>query len=99
MVAEEDDMEVVVIGGGLGGLCLGRGLRQAGIGVAVYERDGSPVARDQGYRVHIDARGERALSECLPRAVYERHLATRGQPSCGVTVFRAVDCELRGVFG
>jgi 2-polyprenyl-6-methoxyphenol hydroxylase-like FAD-dependent oxidoreductase len=91
-------MEVVVIGGGLGGLCLAQGLRRAGIGVALYERDGSPVARDQGYRVHIDTRGERALVECLPPELYDRHLATRGQPSRGVTVFRPVDGRLEQAF-
>jgi 2-polyprenyl-6-methoxyphenol hydroxylase-like FAD-dependent oxidoreductase len=91
-------MEVLVIGGGLGGLCLAQGLRRAGIDVAVYERDGSPDARDQGYRVHIDARGERALRACLPPAAYERHLATRGQASLGLTVYRAVDGELVEAF-
>jgi len=91
-------MRVVVIGGGLGGLCLAQGLRRAGVDVSVYERDGSPVSRDQGYRVHIDTRGERALAECLPPAVYERHVASRGQPSRGLTVFRAEDGTLREAF-
>ena len=40
---------VLVIGGGLGGLCLAQGLQMAGINVAVYERDRSPEARAQGY--------------------------------------------------
>ena len=90
-------MDVVVIGGGLGGLCLAQRLRLGGVGVAVYERDGSPVARDQGYRIHIDARGEQALRACLPPHVYRRHLASRGQPSRGVTVFRPVDGRLEEV--
>lgn len=92
-------MRVVVIGGGLGGLCLAQGLRRAGVGVALYERDSSPVARDQGYRIHIDQRGERALATCLPPDVYERHVASRGQPSRGVTVFRAADGRLDEAFG
>ena len=29
---------VLVIGGGIGGLCLAQGLRGAGVSVAVYER-------------------------------------------------------------
>jgi 2-polyprenyl-6-methoxyphenol hydroxylase-like FAD-dependent oxidoreductase len=58
------NLRVLVIGGDLGGLCLAQGLRRAGISVAVYERDSSPVARTQGYRFHMDARGEQALREC-----------------------------------
>jgi 2-polyprenyl-6-methoxyphenol hydroxylase-like FAD-dependent oxidoreductase len=91
-------MRVVVIGGGLGGLCLAQGLRLAGVDVAVYERDDSPTSREQGYRVHIDRRGEGAMRSSLPPAVYERHVAARGQPSRGMTVFRPVDGRLREVF-
>ncbi len=39
-------LRVLVIGGGLGGLCLAQGLRKAGISVAVYERDSEPSARN-----------------------------------------------------
>jgi 2-polyprenyl-6-methoxyphenol hydroxylase-like FAD-dependent oxidoreductase len=88
-------LQVLVIGGGLGGLCLAQGLHKAGINVAVYERDTSPETRTQGYRFHMDIRGEEALRECLPPDLYELALATRGQPSHGVTVFSIVDGELR----
>ena len=88
---------VLVIGGGLGGLCLAQGLHRAGINVAVYERDHSPDARAQGYRFHMDMRGEEALHQCLPPRLYELAMATRGQPSKGVTAFSIVDGELREV--
>jgi 2-polyprenyl-6-methoxyphenol hydroxylase-like FAD-dependent oxidoreductase len=90
-------LQVLVIGAGLGGLCLAQGLRKAGISVAVYERDSGPLARAQGYRFHMDTRGEQALSECLPPNLYDLFLSTRGQQSRGMTVFNIVNGELREV--
>lgn len=70
-------LRVLVIGGGVGGLCLAQGLRQAGVGnVTVYERDASPRGRMQGYRLRISPEGERALRECLPRAAQDLLTAT-----------------------
>ena len=63
-------LHVVIVGGGIGGLCLAQGLKRAGVSFAVYERDKSPTAREQGYRVHIDPTGSRALHECLPPALW-----------------------------
>ncbi len=40
---KEQTFHVAIIGGGLGGLCLANGLKQAGISVAVYERDLSRI--------------------------------------------------------
>jgi 2-polyprenyl-6-methoxyphenol hydroxylase-like FAD-dependent oxidoreductase len=91
------NLRVLVIGGGLGGLCLAQGLRKAGISVAVYERDSSPVARTQGYRFHMDVRGEQALRECLPPSLCELFRATRGQPSKGLTVFSVVEGQLKEI--
>jgi 2-polyprenyl-6-methoxyphenol hydroxylase-like FAD-dependent oxidoreductase len=88
-------LRVIVIGGGLGGLCLAQALHKAGISVAVYERDPSPMLRHQGYRFHMDSRGERALHECLPPNLYELFLATRGQTSKGITMFGVVDGQLK----
>jgi len=59
-------MRVLVIGGGIGGLCLAHGLREAGVDVRVYER--TPARADwlQGYRIHLNPDGCRALHRCLP---------------------------------
>ncbi len=77
---------VLIVGGGLGGLCLAQGLRQAGISVAVYERDAMPVIRRQGYRIHIDARGASGLRACLPSHLFELFTATASPPGRQVTV-------------
>jgi len=71
---------VLVIGGGIGGLCLAQGLKQAGVSVAVYERDRTPTDRLQGYRVHISPAGSRALHACLPPQLFELFDRTCGKP-------------------
>lgn len=76
-------LRVAIIGGGIGGLCLAHGLRQAGVGVAVYERT---VVRDdwlQGYRIHINPSGSHALHSCLPAQLWEEFIATAGTPAAG----------------
>jgi 2-polyprenyl-6-methoxyphenol hydroxylase-like FAD-dependent oxidoreductase len=91
----QSSLRILVIGGGLGGLCLAQGLRKAGVDVEVYERDAGLAVRTQGHRIHIDSRGEQALRECLPSSLYELFLATRGQPSKGITMYSAVDGQLK----
>lgn len=91
----QSSLRVLVIGAGLGGLCLAQGLRKAGVEVAVYELDAGLAVRTQGHRIHIDSRGEQALRQCLPPSLYELFLATCGQPSKGVTTFRIVDGHLQ----
>jgi 2-polyprenyl-6-methoxyphenol hydroxylase-like FAD-dependent oxidoreductase len=78
---------VLVIGAGLGGLCLAHGLRRAGIDVAVYDRDPAPATRGQGYRVHIDPDGLDGLRRCLPPELYELFLAVSGVPAPQVRVY------------
>jgi 2-polyprenyl-6-methoxyphenol hydroxylase-like FAD-dependent oxidoreductase len=88
---------VLIIGGGLGGLCLAQGLRAADCEVAVYERDATASARAQGYRISVDARGSGALRACLPSTLYQLFEATRGQPSTGVSRFIVEGTALKEV--
>lgn len=69
-------LHVIVIGAGTGGLCLAQGLRQAGIPVAVHERDRTRADGLLGYRVGISPDGNRALRDCLPPALFETYVAT-----------------------
>jgi 2-polyprenyl-6-methoxyphenol hydroxylase-like FAD-dependent oxidoreductase len=66
----------MVVGGGIGGLCLAQGLRKAGISATVYERDESAGFRHQGYRISLKAAGAAALRECLPEDLFALAVAT-----------------------
>ncbi|MET9079975.1 NAD(P)/FAD-dependent oxidoreductase [Streptomyces sp. NPDC004232] len=81
-------MHVLVVGAGVGGLCLAQGLRKRGIGVVVLERDSAPDARAQGLRLKIDVHGRAALADCLDDDHYQLVTATANEPyqSRGVTL-------------
>jgi 2-polyprenyl-6-methoxyphenol hydroxylase-like FAD-dependent oxidoreductase len=90
--AEETSMirsafHVLIIGGGIGGLCLAQGLKKAGVSVAVYERDRNLDARLQGYRLNIEPIGGRALHACLPADLWKLLIATAGDPGPRMGVF------------
>ena len=80
------DLQVMVIGGGIGGLCLAQGLKKAGVKVAVYERDETPDSRLQGFRVHINPEGSMALHECLPAELWMVFDRTGGAFAQGFTM-------------
>jgi 2-polyprenyl-6-methoxyphenol hydroxylase-like FAD-dependent oxidoreductase len=71
-----NSIAVMIIGAGTGGLALAHGLKQAGIGVSVFERDRTPRDDQGGYRVGISPAGSRALKACLPSSVYDLFVAT-----------------------
>jgi salicylate hydroxylase len=78
---------VLIIGGGIGGLSLAQGLRQAEVSAAVYERDRNVNDRLQGYRVHISPTGSQALHECLPPDLFDVFGRTCGAPNHAVRFF------------
>jgi 2-polyprenyl-6-methoxyphenol hydroxylase-like FAD-dependent oxidoreductase len=80
-------LHVLIIGGGVGGLCLAQGLKKAGVSVAVYERDRTLDVRLQGYRLNIELVGSRALHQCLPADLWEVLVATAGDPGPIMGVF------------
>ena len=71
-----EPMNVIIIGAGTGGLCLAHGLKQAGINVAIYERDRTRTDGLQGYRVGINAHGVASLKACLPPDLFATFVAT-----------------------
>ncbi|AYG82332.1 FAD-dependent urate hydroxylase [Streptomyces hundungensis] len=76
---------VLIIGGGIGGLCLAQGLRKAGLGFAVYEREAARAPHDQ--RLRLGPHGARALYECLPPEAWEAFTAV-GERGAGQLAYR-----------
>lgn len=85
---------ILIIGGGLGGLCLAQGLRKAGIPFQVFERDQNVNWRPQGYRLRINGEGTHALKSVLTPELYERYLATCASTELGETDINAIDGSL-----
>ncbi|MEV4314990.1 FAD-dependent monooxygenase [Actinocrispum sp. NPDC049592] len=77
------NLRVLVIGGGIGGLCLAQGLRAEGIDVTVFDRAPSMTTGRQGYGFHINETGDAALSACLPTHLYELYRATASPAATG----------------
>ncbi|WP_436764424.1 FAD-dependent oxidoreductase [Streptosporangium sp. V21-05] len=71
---------VLIAGGGIGGLCLAQGLHRAGVDVTVFERAASPEEFKEGYRIHLDPDGSRALHTCLPPERFAALEAACGRP-------------------
>jgi 2-polyprenyl-6-methoxyphenol hydroxylase-like FAD-dependent oxidoreductase len=85
---------VLIIGGGIGGLCLAQGLRQAGIDVAVFDR-AAPAAPDrQGYGFSINRDGDSALRQCLPPDLYELYRATASSAPTGDFILFTADLDV-----
>jgi 2-polyprenyl-6-methoxyphenol hydroxylase-like FAD-dependent oxidoreductase len=76
---------VLIIGAGTGGMALAHGLKNAGIGVRVFERDRTRSDGLYGYRVGIDADGSRALHALLPPGLFETFVATCAKPMRALT--------------
>ncbi|WP_448700497.1 FAD-dependent oxidoreductase, partial [Streptomyces avidinii] len=68
-------MRVVVVGGGIGGLALGAGLRRRGFEVAVFDRD-TDVAATGGYHITLDERAQLALKDLVEPKIMQRLLAS-----------------------
>ena len=79
-------LNVIIIGAGLGGLCLAQALRKAEISADIFERDDGPWERPQGYRLHIDADGAGALASALSSDLFELFDMTAMEPEPYTTI-------------
>ena len=81
-------IKVLIIGAGLGGLCLAQSLRKADIQVELFERDASPWDRPQGYRLHLEADALNALREVLPPDLHRLFEATAMRTTPFTTILK-----------
>lgn len=81
---------ILIVGGGLGGLALGQGLKQAGIDFQIFERDEASSFRAQGYRIRIDQLGGAGLQQVLPAKLFQLFEMTSSKVISGG---HAVDAE------
>lgn len=72
-------MRVLVVGAGMGGLVLARGLRAAGVAVSVHERD-TDLAHTGGYRLHLDPSAAGVLRRRLPPELFQAVVASAAPP-------------------
>lgn len=84
-MSDTSPFHVMIMGGGIGGLCLAQGLRKAGVSVAVYERDRTRTDRLQGYRMDVSPTGSQALHSCLPPHLFKAFVATAAKSGKGFT--------------
>jgi 2-polyprenyl-6-methoxyphenol hydroxylase-like FAD-dependent oxidoreductase len=85
------EKDIIIIGGGLGGLCLAHGLYKAGLPFRVFERDANASWRPQGYRLRINGEGANALKETLSPELWEQFQKTCCSAELGETDINAVD--------
>lgn len=77
---QQDSLKALIIGGGIGGLCLAQGLKKAGIAFEIFERNRNNDSWLEGYRINIAAIGSQALHRCLPANLWDAFLAGAGDP-------------------
>ncbi|RDL38199.1 uncharacterized protein BP5553_05632 [Venustampulla echinocandica] len=84
---------ILIIGGGIGGLTVAQGLRKKGIPFTLFERDASPAARAQGYRLRIAGGGAEAIQECIDEKLWALFENTCAESKPMGSRFSALDLQ------
>jgi len=93
-MASSSSEHIIIIGAGFGGLLLAHGLRKHGFDFSVYERDSSPKARAQGYRIKLFP-GEAItdMQSLLPAESWKLFEQTCAETVMGETTLNALDAR------
>lgn len=86
----QPSQKIIIIGGGLGGLALGQGLRRTRIPFTIFERDEAAAFRAQGYRIRINQDGGDALKQLLPPETFNKFEASCSEVLAGGCVLNAL---------
>jgi 2-polyprenyl-6-methoxyphenol hydroxylase-like FAD-dependent oxidoreductase len=86
----EKPSQVLIIGGGLGGLALAQGLKKASVPFHIFEQDPSADFRPQGYRLKINGDGAAALKKVLSEELWTHFEETCAESKPGETNFNAI---------
>jgi 2-polyprenyl-6-methoxyphenol hydroxylase-like FAD-dependent oxidoreductase len=76
---------VLIIGGGIGGLCLAQGLNRNGVRAEVFEANSDAGPSTESYSIDINAFGNHALRACLPEPLWDAYVAIAGQQLRGIS--------------
>ncbi len=79
---------IIIIGGGLAGLSLAQGLKNANIPFHVFEKDSHSAFRAQGYRIRVSPDGAAAL-----RKILSDDLWSKFEKSCVEVVKGGQQCD------
>lgn len=63
-------LPILIVGGGLGGVCLAQALRKNNIPFKLFEQDERHSLRTQGYRLRITEHGVKAFEEALTPEIF-----------------------------
>lgn len=77
------NLDIVIVGGGISGLCLAQGLKKNGVAFRLYERNIKAEDWLDGYRIHIRPVGSKALYDCLPDELWKSFISISGDNADG----------------
>lgn len=85
---------VIIVGAGLGGLGLAQGFKKYGISFTLFERDSTPDARAQGYRIKVFPDNVPDLQFLMPPGHWAEFEATTAETVMVETCVNAIDGRL-----
>lgn len=83
VMSTQERLPVIIVGGGIVGLCLAQALKKEGIPFRLYERDQYLDSRSAGWGITIHW-ALQALETCLPPDLFQRIDSTQVDPQQGL---------------